>query len=99
MEGISKERLESHLKRISLQFDQDPNDRMIRMLKQLIMDCTELNPSRPIDENTPKEFDVLITDKSKRKYIGKLFSSGVWCVQGKLDFLPTHWKELSDDPK
>lgn len=60
MEGISKERLESHLKRISLQFDQDPNDQMVRMLKQLIMDCTELNPPLPIDEKTPKDKRILL---------------------------------------
>ncbi|MBY0483478.1 hypothetical protein [Nitrosomonas sp.] len=100
-EGISKEYLENSIKTITevSGIDETSRSLMLIVFNDLLKRCYELDPWIPIDENTPRNQDILITDKSKRKYIGRLFSSGIWCTQGKLDFIPTHYKLLQEDPK
>lgn len=93
MEGTSRDRLKELIR---LNEDNSTYSKEeVGIFKALERACEELDPWLPIDEDTPKDQDLLITNKSKRKYVGRLFSPGVWCVQGKLDFIPTHYKALS----
>ncbi|PTQ86934.1 hypothetical protein [Nitrosomonas ureae] len=102
MEGISKERLESQLKRISLQFDYDPTDRMIRMLKQLIMECTELNPWIPIDEDTPIDKELILyypAGRVNHVFLPKIKLIGYHRPQlSSICRQPSHYQELIKDP-
>ena len=89
--GISKKRLREW-KRIAVQ-------RLIdgEILDLLIKECKELNPWQPIDENTPKDRELLLF------YSGNE-SSEAFCWIKKYDpsvgvRQPTHWQELPENPK
>lgn len=97
--GISKEDLPDFLTCLKeIYFNSNEYMREYDIANLVTEYCKELDPWLPIDENTPKDRDLLITDKTRRKCIGRRFSSGIWCIQGKLDSTPTHWKELPGDP-
>ena len=94
-EGIRKQDLPNFLLCLKDIYSNDNEYMQDYDVEKLLAEyCKELDPWLPIDDNTPKDQDILITDKSKRKYICRLFSSGIWCTQGKLDFIPTHYKLL-----
>lgn len=62
MRGISEE----WLKRLANQIHDadDSNFAVLSLLDLLIAECKELNHWLPIDENTPREKDLLLTNKS-----------------------------------
>jgi len=78
------------------------------LLSLLGRECTELNPWKPIDENTPKDRIIWGFVEGKKRLIKWGKTSHVplygFCLadQGTEDFdicKPTHWCELPDDPK
>lgn len=93
-EGISKEDL---LKYSRLRLDAE------ELLDRIIDDCTELDPWIAIDENTPKDCELLLTGNSvKRRFIGyrDSFNLSYYDQDGLCIKRPTHYKLLlPDDPE
>ncbi len=85
--GISKERLEK-MKDNLYGYQKD-----YELIESLIEECTELNQSRPIDEDTPKDRELLLFWSNGHKDIGY---SHFMCGQ---DEQPTHYQELPADLK
>jgi len=75
----------------------------VPILDDLIYDqCKELNPWLPIDENTPKDRELLLLYSDKTKVVG------VWHKDKGFDMYDdwlcktitaTHYQELPDDPE
>lgn len=69
------------------------------LLEILLRECAELDPWIPIDENTPKDRQLLLN--------GEFYQcTGQWCDiitewvdDGNRIMHPTHYQELPDDPK
>lgn len=94
--GISKKRLREW-KRLAAQ-------RLIdwEILDILIKECKELNPWLPIDENTPKNRTVWLSNgKNMCLAIWSLdrWREIVWMNTDNTDCNFTHWQELPEDPK
>jgi len=71
------------------------------ILNELIDQCKELNPWLPIDENTPKDRELLLFYSDKNKVVGAWHKDMGFDVYD--DWLckiitATHYQELSDDP-
>jgi len=97
MEGISKDTL--------INIDPWAYDNQQDLLNAILLQCKELNPWMPIDENTPKDRRLLFLFESGN------ISSGYWdatycawetimdvhieSLSGKI----THYQELPPDPK
>lgn len=81
-EGISKERL---------LFWKDLTSH--ELLEILLRECAELDPWIPIDENTPKDRQLLLN--------GEFYqcTGPEWVDDGNRIMHPTHYQELPDDPK
>ena len=56
-------------------------------------ECVELNPWQPIDENTPKDRQVLL-----HRIIGTINQVWVGYAFDHWPYPPTHWQELPPDP-
>jgi len=65
-EGISKERLEKHFNRF---FDDDDYN-FEQCAKSILAECEDLDPWLPVNEDTPKDRDLLVTNSKKQKRIG-----------------------------
>lgn len=87
-EGISKETL--------IRLMQDPNcdSSDYATYDYLLSLCTDLDPWLPIDENTPKDKELLLITKEYGVVIGKYFAAGKngWWTT------PTHYKLLPPMP-
>jgi len=101
-EGISKEYIEGKL----LQAKKYNDVHLIDLLKYLISQCTELDPWIPIDENTPKDRELLMFTRD----LGQLKGSWAnypfraphvshWQDNRGVIIYPTHYKLLPEDPK
>ena len=92
--GISKKRLREW-KRIAVQ-------RLIdgEILDLLIKECKELNPWLPVDENTPKDREILgLIDGNYKSIIHFGSFAKNWINDcGDIE-IPTHWQELPENPK
>jgi len=89
--GISKKYLESIIN----------EEKYGGLLSELISKCTELDPWLPIDENTPRGKSVLFK-RNHTQTVGTLIPDGqeFACFDGYHQRIyPTHWKELTEDPK
>lgn len=94
MRGISKERLKAILR------NQILTPKTQSFVQYLIAECQELQePWLPIDENTPKDRELLLyypnMFRSNKKIIGYAFERNVSPMHGS----PTHYQELPDDPE
>ena len=95
MRGITEERLREKFKDIYWK-----NSSFDKVLEALLSECTELNAWQPIDENTPHDKWLLVSDAANDIYIGKFSSQyGMWYVDIGINVAPTHWKELPEAPK
>ena len=86
MRGITEERL----KEVFSKLYWTTNDEK-ELFTALLSECTELNAWQPIDENTPKDRDLVLYFSPNKKWVGSLGRD--W------PFAPTHWQELPEDPK
>jgi len=93
-EGISKNSLEEKL----LQAKKYNDVHLIDLLKYLISQCTELDPWIPIDENTPKDREILLYwpmfINLEKTVLWKIYNPADWGM-----YKPTHYKLLQEDPK
>lgn len=90
--GVSKETLED--------WEQSGYEPTMRTL---LAECKELNPWLPIDENTPMDKNLLVYFDDGSTEVARN-CDGTWLDNDNLDFdygatAPTHWQELSEDPK
>ena len=93
MRGITEERLKEIKEKM-------PDGKSKLFVHALITQCTELNAWQPIDENTPHDKWLLVSDAANDIYIGKFASQyGMWYVDIGINVAPTHWKELPEAPK
>ena len=86
MRGITEERL----KKVFIKLYWSTSDDQ-ELFTALLSECTELNAWQPIDENTPKDRDLVLYFSPNKKWVGSLGRD--W------PFAPTHWQELPKDPK
>lgn len=98
--GLSKEYLCNSLESVNAApIDESTKMAFSMLLEKLIEECYELNPWLPIDENTPKDREVLLYYpnmlRSNSKVIGYAFERNVSPMHGN----PTHYQELPDNPK
>ena len=90
--GISEERLKEIRENLN-KFD----IRGHSTINQAINECKELNQWQPIDENTPKDREILVSN-------GYQYFIGIWnttqnCwVDDSGSINPTHWQELPKNP-
>ena len=80
--GISKERLEEILQSNQCTFERE-------ILDEIIKECTELNPWLPINENTPRDRELLLWHEPSEQPI-IAYSNYPNC---------TKWQELPEPPK
>ena len=86
MRGISEERLKEVFSKLYWSTNDDKE-----LFTALLSECTELNAWQPIDENTPKDRDLVLYFSPNKKWVGSLGRD--W------PFAPTHWQELPKDQK
>lgn len=79
MRGIAEERL----KEVFSKLYWTTNDEK-ELFTALLSECTELNAWQPIDENTPKDRDLVLYFSPNKKWVGSLGRD--W------PFAPTHWQ-------
>ena len=95
MRGITEERLKE-----VFSWFYWPSDNEKKFFESLLSECTELNAWQPIDENTPKDKWLLVSDAANDIYIGRFASQyGRWYVDIGINVAPIYWQELPDDPK
>lgn len=92
MRGISEERL----------VEWAENHSYKREIADLLDECTELNPWIPIDENTPKDVEIVVyapsyQDLDHMVSICKFHESAGFCINELRQ--PTHWMPLPEPPK
>jgi hypothetical protein len=90
--GITEEKL--------MELAIDPEYEYVAIFKA-IKECKELNPWMPIDENTPKNREILVYaqnfPESKRIISAcKYHESAGFCIDEFTN--STHWQELPPDP-
>lgn len=86
MRGITEERLKEVFSKLYWTTNDDKE-----LFTALLSECTELNAWQPIDENTPKDRDLVLYFSPNKKWVGSLGRD--W------PFAPTHWQELPKDQK
>ena len=89
MRGITEERLKDLFKEYSF-------------IGFILAECTELNAWQPIDENTPKDKNILVYDPGYGQLVviwSEFYSLWITVFGRKLTQPPTHWQELPEDPK
>ena len=95
MRGIT----EKSLRHVMKMHDMDDSKTSL-IFSHLFNECTELNAWQPIDENTPHDKWLLVSDAANDIYIGKFASQyGRWYVDIGINVAPTHWQELPEEPK
>ena len=106
MRGITEERLRALFDDYQHKFLYSQLEKMyephaiMNILHMLVDECTELNAWQPIDENTPHDKWLLVSDAANDIYIGRFASQyGRWYVDISINVAPTHWKELPEAPK
>jgi len=100
--GISKENLEE----IARVFDRQ-NTEYACLVRSLIAECKELDRWILIDDSTPKDKQLLVKFDTGENEVAKLIDTGdekFWISNDGLEFdygfdIPTHWKELPEDPQ
>jgi hypothetical protein len=97
MRGITEERLKEKIN--------DPywsTHNRKELFTALLSECTELNAWQPIDENTPKDKNILVYDPGYGQLVviwSEFYSLWITVFGRKLLQPPTHWQELPKDPK
>ena len=86
MRGIAEERLKEVFSKLYWTTNDDKE-----LFTALLSECTELNAWQPIDENTPKDRDLVLYFSPNKKWVGSLGRD--W------PFAPTHWQKLPKDQK
>lgn len=90
MKGISVEELEE----AALGFDSQ-NREYACVVRSLIAECKELDPWLTVDENTPRDRNLVLytieADEGYRQWIGR--------IRPDMRCPPTHYKLLLEDPK
>jgi len=89
MKGITEQRLKDLCKKYSF-------------IGFLLAECAELNAWQPIDENTPKDKNILVYDPGYGPLVviwSEFYSLWITVFGRKLTQPPTHWQELPKDPK
>ena len=95
MRGITEERLKEVFSKLYWSTNDDKE-----LFTALLSECTDLNAWQPIDENTPHDKWLLVSDAANDIYIGKFVSQyGRWYIDIGINVDPTHWKELPEAPK
>lgn len=98
MLGIS----EGRLREIANQTHEsdDTNHAVLSLLDYLLSECKEINPWRPIDDNTPKDRELILVTKEYGKVIGAWFSAtnSGWWAANCMRVTPTHYQELPETP-
>lgn len=98
MKGISKARLIEIYNNYGRQ-----NKDYACVVNSIISECKELDPWLPIDENTPKDRNILLLVDNQ--CVQGYWSVYHWCSEfpsqfdGMYGLNPTHWQELPPDPK
>ena len=89
MRGITEERLKDLFKEYSF-------------IGFILAECTELSTWQPIDENTPKDKNILVYYPGYGQLVviwPEFYSFWITVFGRKLTQPPTHWQELPEDPK
>ena len=95
MRGITEERLKEVFSKLYWSTNDDKE-----LFTALLSECTELNAWQPIDENTPHDKWLLVSDAANDIYIGRFASQyGRWYVDISINIAPTHYQELPEAPK
>lgn len=99
MRGISEERLLELISRV-----QDPlvQYRELMTLRVMLGACTELNPWMPIDENTPKDKQVLLFypgHKCPSGYLENHVAAMKYNELATIRYKPTHWMHIPNEPE
>ena len=97
MRGITEERL----KKVFIKLYWSTSDDQ-ELFTALLSECTELNAWQPIDENTPKDKNILVYDPGYGQLVviwPEFYSFWITVFGRKLTQPPTHWRELPEDPK
>lgn len=97
MRGISEKDLREKFRNLYWSTDDDR-----QLLTALLTECKELNPWLPIDENTPKDKNILVyappyQGLQSLQQVCKWHESAGFCIDELRT--PTHYQELPDDPK
>ena len=72
------------------------------IFSHLFNECAELNAWQPIDENTPKDKNILVYDPGYGQLVviwSEFYSLWITVFGRKLTQPPTHWQELPEDPR
>lgn len=77
--------------------DDRAKGKTLEILQALLIECTELNPWKPID-NAPKDRRILIFDEVHGVIIGQWFD-GNWVSSMVMMHNVTHYQELPQPPK
>ena len=97
MRGITEESL-MHVMKMH-----DMNDSKTSLIfSHLFNECTELNAWQPIDENTPKDKNILVYDPGYGQLVviwSEFYNCWITVFGGGLTHPPTYWQELPEDPK
>ncbi|MFK5284266.1 hypothetical protein ACI3PL_32270, partial [Lacticaseibacillus paracasei] len=67
MRGIAEERLKEVFSKLYWTTNNDKE-----LFTALLSECTELNAWQPIDENTPKDRDLVLYFSPNKKWVGSL---------------------------
>ena len=97
MKGITEERL----KEVFSKLYWSRNDEK-ELFNALLSECTELNAWQPIDENTPKDKNILVYDPGYGQLVviwSEFYNCWITVFGGGLTHPPTYWQELPEDPK
>jgi hypothetical protein len=95
MRGITEEKLLKLRKKYK-------SNIVYKLIDYLIKECTELNAWQPIDENTPKDRNILVYDPGYGHLVviwSEFYNLWITVFGRKLTEPPTHWQELPEYPK
>lgn len=71
----------------------------LEVIRTLLDECKELTPWQPIDENAPKDREILLFYSCYKTVGGWNAILGYWVNEAGCQVSPTHWCELPEDPK
>lgn len=96
MRGISEKDLREKFRNLYWSTDDER-----QLLTALLTECKELNPWLPIDENTPKDKNILVyappyQDLQSLQQVCKWHESAGFCIDELRT--PTHYQELPEAP-
>lgn len=99
MRGISEERL---IELVSLIPEPAEKFHEFLILSALLNQCTELNTWVPIDENTPKDKQVLLFypgHKCPSGYLENHVAAMKYNELATIRYKPTHWMHIPNEPE